>query len=404
MASRVVTIKQVFPSGTESEVLRVEKAVLSLVGYDNGGQTAGVIRTGEFSIGVVMQTISPILVTVCMVGDLQWPITKDSPSLRVGSRSFAFAMPGLLYGLQFPEDCSEQAMQVLERVLTRFSHYEDHSLSGRESGTKFLVPEAEPSFWSASQSKIRELTDPLLNQIGAGPAGKSPARMGGMDEGLLKAIRMSGVTKLISKAVLVGGLQPEHVDIFDMRPQSNANQNVNLLRAFATIFAFSDLVEAVEATRLVISGNRRSLPLFHPTWTPLPGIRTWNINKKGLLLLLQVLIASASIYNDEGLGAMDNTTDHEEKRRAKVVMDSELTEEESRVGEPMEHKAKSSDEAKEQETTSKEEEEEEEEETVAVREISFPIIAVAGNGITGRGGKKQVNDKLEKACVGMEVI
>ncbi|KAJ4965378.1 hypothetical protein NE237_017227 [Protea cynaroides] len=127
MSRLAVSEKQVFSSGTDSEVFNIENVSLSLMGCCYDLLTANVIRTGEFALRVAMQSISSILVVFCVVGDLHWPITMDAPVLRVGSRSFAFAMPGFLYGLQFAENCYQDQLEILAMLFMKFAYFEDHS-------------------------------------------------------------------------------------------------------------------------------------------------------------------------------------------------------------------------------------------------------------------------------------
>ncbi|XP_042495864.1 uncharacterized protein LOC122074937 isoform X2 [Macadamia integrifolia] len=291
----MVSVKQVFPSGSESELLRIENVALWLMNYEDF-PVADVIRAGKFSLRVVVQSISPILISLCVVGDLQWPITKDAPVLRVGCRSFAFAMPGLLYGVQFPESCCLEQLQVLASLFEKFAHFEDHSMIA--TGIEFSVPDFHPRFWAVSQPKIQRITVPQLNRIGT-MVGKASTFLEGMNEGLMKVTRMSGVAKLITKGVLVGALNQDHIDIFDTRPRPDESKDPNSSRAFPTIFMFSDVVEAVEVTGIFFSGNILSMPECHPTWNPVQGVKLWNINKKGLMLVLHALTSSAAIYNGD---------------------------------------------------------------------------------------------------------
>ncbi|KAJ4964814.1 hypothetical protein NE237_016663 [Protea cynaroides] len=153
---------------------------------------------------------------------------------------------------------------------------------------------------------IERITEPQLERIGF-IASKAPSSMDGMKKMLLKVIRMSGVSKLITKAILVGGINQDHIDIFDTRIRPDGRKAPNSDPAFPTIFLFSDVVEAIEATRIIVSGNFQSLQLFPPTWTPLQGLKIWNINKKGLMLLLQELNSLPSIQNDKVMDVLEKT-------------------------------------------------------------------------------------------------
>ena len=63
------------------------------------------------------------MMITCTVGELQWPITKDAPVIRVHTRGFGFAMSGLLYGLQFSSSCQEAMMDTLETIFMKFADY-----------------------------------------------------------------------------------------------------------------------------------------------------------------------------------------------------------------------------------------------------------------------------------------
>lgn len=81
------------------------------------------LRFGEFAVNMVYQTTNNILMSTCQVQDLEWPIAKDAPIIRVGRRSFTFALPGLLYGVQFPPPCKDSCMDILEKVFLKYSDY-----------------------------------------------------------------------------------------------------------------------------------------------------------------------------------------------------------------------------------------------------------------------------------------
>ncbi|XP_043697791.1 uncharacterized protein LOC122648642 [Telopea speciosissima] len=368
----MVSVKQELPTGSETELLKIENAVLSLIGY-NGFPSAGVIRTGEFSLKVTIQSISSILIALCMVGDVQWPITKDAPVLRVGWRSFAFAMPGLIYGLQFAENCCQEQLLILSWLFKEFAHFEDHSV--RATGFEFSVPESEPRFWWVSQPKIQLITDPKIRRIGT-MVPKASTFMEGMNEGLRKAFRMSAVVKLITQVVLMGYLDQNFFDIFDTRTRPDESKDPNSDRASPTIFVFSDIVEAVEATKFIVSSNFRYLPVFHPTWNPVQSVKLWNINKKGLMFFLHALLSSAPLnYNREAV------VDEEEKTNSDVEMlNIDVLEEDVQVvGEAaMEEGAESCEATKEEVEDDEDDEATEDDEVMVLREIKFPIMERTG--------------------------
>ncbi|CAB4283427.1 unnamed protein product [Prunus armeniaca] len=82
--------------GNLTKVFKCKSCVLILMDNDEE-RTARFIRLGEFVINLVMASMDRALVTcVCMVNQLQWPIAKDSPIIRVGQRFFVLGFPGLL--------------------------------------------------------------------------------------------------------------------------------------------------------------------------------------------------------------------------------------------------------------------------------------------------------------------
>lgn len=106
--------------------------------YDEG-KTARFIRTGGFAVNLLVQATQycSLLMCVCVLGELQWPLTRDAPVIRLALRTFVFAISGLLYGLQFPPTCSTDVLDTLERVFLKFGHFEDLSESGE--GKKLIT-------------------------------------------------------------------------------------------------------------------------------------------------------------------------------------------------------------------------------------------------------------------------
>ncbi|KAI6699671.1 hypothetical protein NL676_013995 [Syzygium grande] len=119
------------PHGTVTEIFKFESAslVVMMMGHPNE-QLLPVWRVGEFVLKLYVQAVTHIMMTTCCVSDLQWPISRDSMVIRVGERSFAFVMLGLLYGLQLPPVCDEDMVDTLERVFIKFSDYTDLNHGG----------------------------------------------------------------------------------------------------------------------------------------------------------------------------------------------------------------------------------------------------------------------------------
>ncbi|RWR93049.1 LOW QUALITY PROTEIN: hypothetical protein CKAN_02228100 [Cinnamomum micranthum f. kanehirae] len=268
-------------AGTESEMIRINGTELYLM----GDERIAVIRTGEFAVRVVKQLQSPLSAAFCIVGDHQWPLGKDCPVLRVGLRRFSFALPGFLYGLALPENCSEDELKRLEETLMRFSCYGSHLLHEKQEDSKVYMPEIETEIWSSALSKIEKLSNQMLVKI-TGKELKKPEfsvekSSEDMHNKAQKAIRMSAIAKLVSKAL--GSHQ------FQLPCQYHGAKDSGNTWAFASIRAFTDVIEAVEtAGRSIMNGNRDKMFLS--------GVKYWSFNKSGLALLLRAVAASAVIH------------------------------------------------------------------------------------------------------------
>ncbi|PIA48007.1 hypothetical protein AQUCO_01400534v1 [Aquilegia coerulea] len=278
-----------FPRGTNKELIKIENAKLWFIGGRDINRVIGIVKEGDFSIRMVVQTASPAMMTKCIVGDIEWPITRDSPVLRVGARSFVFAMPGLLYGLQLAPKCPEEIFEALERIFMRFCCYQNHV-------RKIFGAEDHPYFWPLSQWAIESITQPFLKRVGAFWK-RDEGQIFNMNDRVLRIQQMSFVVKLITKGLLVGKINPtQHVEVIG-REALNDGDEVDS-RATPTMFLFSDLVEAMEESKVLMNMQYHLIAPYEPRWIPVPNIAFWNINKRGLLLMLSV-IKSAVFLNFE---------------------------------------------------------------------------------------------------------
>lgn len=132
---------QEYSMGTLVDVVRADGAVLMLLGYGNT-HSLRFLKRGGFVMKLMLQTISTITVATCIVDSMHWPLAKDAPIVRVASRSFLFALPGLLYALWFPPTTAERTVTLLAEVFDQFSYYEDftHVAAGeiKEKSTESL--------------------------------------------------------------------------------------------------------------------------------------------------------------------------------------------------------------------------------------------------------------------------
>ncbi|PIA55337.1 hypothetical protein AQUCO_00800229v1 [Aquilegia coerulea] len=285
------TTRNQFPRGNDNEVIKIENAKLWFIGGHEMNRVSGIVKEGDFSIRMVIQTLSPALMTKCIVGDIQWPLTKDSPVLRVGARSFAFAMPGLLYGLQLSPNCHDEIFEMLESIFMTFACYQDVRM--------IFGSEDYPYFWPLSQWAIECLTQQFLKSVGTYWK-RDENHFFNMKERVLRVQQMSFVVKLITKGLLTGKIDPtEHVEVKGKKqPQEVGDDDDDDidLQASPTIFLFSDLVEALEESKVIMKGEYHLVAPYKPRWIPIPDIAFWNVNKKGLLMMLTTI--KSAVYID----------------------------------------------------------------------------------------------------------
>ncbi|KAF5206711.1 hypothetical protein FRX31_003702 [Thalictrum thalictroides] len=277
-----------FRRGNDRELIKIENAKLWFIGGQELNRVVGIVKEGNFSVRMVIQSLSPALMTKCNVDDIEWPLTTDSPVLQIGARSFAFAMPGLLYGLQFAPN-HEEIFQTLERIFMRFGCYQD--LTAREYGKKIFGPEDDPYFWPLSQLSIETISQTFLKRVGTYWR-RDQTRVFNMNDRVLRVQYMSFVVKLITKGLLIGKIDPnEHVILTGKKWPPEAGDVVDEIesRASPTIFLFSDLVEAFEESKVLMNMQYHLIAPYEPRWTPIPNFAFWNINKKCLLMMLTVI-------------------------------------------------------------------------------------------------------------------
>ncbi|KAA8546858.1 hypothetical protein F0562_003287 [Nyssa sinensis] len=243
--------------GFFSTVVNNEYATLWSLDYDDG-HLITVISQDEFSVKLIEQKMSPIFITACMVGGIHWPVTRDAPVIRIGRWSFAFAMPGLLYGLQFPPNCRDAMLGELVMFFEKFAHFEDYR--EKLTGIPFPLPESEADFWTASRSWIERITHPKLVQYGHCP-GKSESSIWNQATGSLRVHRMSTVTHNVAEYILSGALKPTHINIQGMRSRLELdNSDAYTEQIFPSISAFTTVVEAVEMFGMTSKGKTGYVP------------------------------------------------------------------------------------------------------------------------------------------------
>ncbi|KAH9570829.1 hypothetical protein CY35_02G062000 [Sphagnum magellanicum] len=109
--------------GSETELVRIRGAQLCLI----DGEESVLMQKGDFCLRLLKQEHSPLAAIVAAVGEVQWPVGKDAPVLKVWNRRYTFALPGLVYGLIFPAETTPlEVLQQLEAVMDRYCTFEVH--------------------------------------------------------------------------------------------------------------------------------------------------------------------------------------------------------------------------------------------------------------------------------------
>ncbi|KAH9295189.1 hypothetical protein KI387_038777 [Taxus chinensis] len=334
-------------TGSENELLRIKGAELCLI---DRKESVIMIQSGDFSFNVIKQTHSPLAAVVGLVGDLQWPVGRDSPSMKVGNKKYAFALPGeILYGLLLPGDTPLEAEQSLEGLLHHYSMFESHpEVSQGEQGWLVQAKQETAAYWTAVAPQLDKISVNAVQKLHAestsatslatwtdsglcwmGPAVTSrqdvtddkPTSPPGLavndDDGvsprmrnrIQRARRLSAVAKLLSKTLLRGAINVNrHVagQITDSSPVQSSPPTADII--LASVDAFAKVVEAVETAGRSLfeladlqqhhklqEQERRQSGAACPE-----GL--WTLNKSGLRLLLRATALSAVIHVARGVG------------------------------------------------------------------------------------------------------
>ncbi|KAK2663028.1 hypothetical protein Ddye_001602 [Dipteronia dyeriana] len=245
---------------------------------------------GKFGVNLIIQSMSPLMMVTCTVYGLQWPISKDAPIIRVGQRRFAFGIPGLVYGLQFPSSCEEENMNTLERIFMKFGHY--HDLTVRKS-TGYRLKEDDPKFWQKILPRIEIIAHNTLSKFGHHP-GRSPSAVDNQDMGIERVHQTSDIIKMVSDAILSGSLKFNHIELQDMRSEKKCGANsgssaIISEQVFASVSVFTDLVEAIELEQVIASGKSHLLKGKFAGLIELVGFKMWRLNQLGIAAFMKKL-------------------------------------------------------------------------------------------------------------------
>ena len=128
--------------GSQRELINMRGAQLYLI----DGEESVLMTSGEFSLKFLKQTHSPLAVVVANVVEVQWPIGKDAPILKVWNRRYTFALPGLVYGMILPDSTPTDVLQHFEAILSEYSTFETHHEIANAGRLSFLHSEFRHRF------------------------------------------------------------------------------------------------------------------------------------------------------------------------------------------------------------------------------------------------------------------
>ncbi|MCO5552193.1 hypothetical protein L7F22_005705 [Adiantum nelumboides] len=290
--------------GAECELFRKGGAQLFLV----DGDESALLQRGEFTLLLVKHSRSPLAAIVAMVGDMQWPVGKDSIVSKLGNTGFSFSnLPARLRFALSLEHLDLAEMQKLELL---FQEYATFAHADRD-----LTQEAA-DFWTRLAGNL-ECTDTPENPPLDALATIFPVqRSGTMDapmspklvQRMQQARRMSAVEKLFARSIERGTINPStHV--------KKADTDIYTDLALASVDAVAKVVEAVEtagktllesaqaagtdwveSTKLVQTGGKQVAEGLDAVGSLLSS--AWTLNKVGLRMLFRTI---ASINSSAGM-------------------------------------------------------------------------------------------------------
>ncbi|KAI4318221.1 hypothetical protein L6164_026011 [Bauhinia variegata] len=331
MASSSRTSGGVLPHGKFSEIFRYNSAFVMQLSYDD--ETKHWLKAeGYFVVTLIIEMTYSILVTVCEVDGFKWPLTKDSAIIRMAERAFAIALPGLFYGLCFPPSCREDIIESLVGVFMEYGHYVDLKIlvTGKilfnftllglfnfPYSRAYPLLDNQPNFWKIVRRQVQPLAHDILRGFGLFP-GRSRFCVPNEDSSLLRAIRMSAVTKLIENAISFGIFSFTDIIISPNQQQFNGSSNRFILDiAYASVTGFTYVVDTIEVSWFMSKGFGSLLNLLLPplhVW-PYPEIKFWRLDDHGLVVIVQQMGTS----DEKGTNVMEQGKENENEREMAIV-------------------------------------------------------------------------------------
>jgi len=200
MGSEVELVKRV--SGAQLFLVDVEESVL--------------MQCGEFSLRLLKQTHSPLAAVVASVGEVQWPVGKDAPILKVWNRRYTFALPGLVYGLSFPDSTPLAVLQQLESVMDQYCTFEIHQVAAHEQQNMNIATNVKigpravgdaasiGTYWTAVAPDVQTTSARIARQICSTSSIVADSILMGGDWVSLSIQQAGGAAAYVMKSKVVG--------------------------------------------------------------------------------------------------------------------------------------------------------------------------------------------------------
>ncbi|KAF7839652.1 uncharacterized protein G2W53_008134 [Senna tora] len=257
-----------FPNGSiKTELFRYPTATALQLDYELV-QSVKPLSTGVFVMNLFMQMASPIIMATCTINGFQWPLTKDTPVIRIGKHTFIFCIPGVVFAFQFTGVTEEvNFMQEIIGVFMNYGQYKEHGVG-----------------------------------IGHQP-GRSRFSLLCHNSCSTRATRLSAATKIITKAITSGTLLPAHISIKGGGTNDD-DESQNPYSASPSIEVFTCLVDALEISWLMSGGMLPSTRTHHmqrlrSTHDPPACNKIWKLNEIGLEAFLKGLDSTSEREADD---------------------------------------------------------------------------------------------------------
>ncbi|KAF7839998.1 uncharacterized protein G2W53_008480 [Senna tora] len=279
-----------FPNGSiKTELFRYPTATALLLDYELV-QSVKPLSTGVFVMNLFMQMASPIIAATCTINDFQWPLTKDTPIIRIGKHTFVFCIPGVVFAFQFTGVTEE--VNFMQEIIGVFMNY------GQYTRSMVLVIisqeyEEDPLFWSVAQPLAESMAHDMLLRLGHQP-GRSRFSLHCHNSCSTRATHLSAATKIITKSITSGTLLPAHISIKGGGTNDD-DESQNPYSASPSIEVFTCLVDALEISWLMSGGmhipsiRTHHMQRLRSTHDPPAYNKIWKLNEIGFEAFLKGL-------------------------------------------------------------------------------------------------------------------